>query len=195
MKHLFLVVVLFLFSSFASINSGKTEVLYKSEKGLLAVEKDFFKLDFDINYYRRGEGNHVEVLVTTDEKKYLGSVDESEYKMNKTGLIKKYNAELRKIFGEFDYSDRILRIEKRNRKCYFFYYDQLSYIQIGRLMSDGRYCVGAHDYKFQVREKRVIVSLYLDGQLKYGEKFSRDANYKIVERKDFMIEHLKTIVN
>jgi hypothetical protein len=194
MKHFLLMVGLFLLSSFTINNSSKQEVLYKSEKGLLAIEKDFFKLNFDIDYYRRGEGNHVEILVTTDEKKYLGSVEESEYKMNKTALVKKYRAELSKLFGEFDYSDRILRVEKRNRKCYFFYYDQLSYVQIGRLMSDGRYCVGAHDYKFQVREKRVIVTLYLDGQLKYGEKFSRDANYKIVERKDFMMEHLKTVI-
>ena len=194
MKHPILVILLFVLFSFAPNNDVKQEVLYKSEKGLLAIEKDFFKLNFDIDFYRRGEGNHVEILVTTDEKKYLGSVEESEYKMNKTALVKKYRAELSKLFGEFDYSDRILRVEKRNRKCYFFYYDQLSYVQIGRLMSDGRYCVGAHDYKFQVREKRVIVTLYLDGQLKYGEKFSRDANYKIVERKDFMMEHLKTVI-
>lgn len=194
MKYPILVILLFMLFSFAPNNNVKQEVLYKSEKGLLAIEKDFFKLNFDIDFYRRGEGNHVEILVTTDEKKYLGSVEESEYKMNKTALVKKYRAELSKLFGEFDYSDRILRVEKRNRKCYFFYYDQLSYIQIGRLMSDGRYCVGAHNYEFQVREKRVIVTLILDGQLKYGEKISRDANYKIVERKDFMMEHLKTMI-
>ena len=194
MKYPILVILLFMLFSFAPNNDVKQEVLYKSEKGLLAIEKDFFKLNFDIDYYRRGEGNHVEILVTTDEKKYLGSVEESEYKMNKSALVKKYREELSKLFGEFDYSDRILRVEKRNRKCYFFYYDQLTYVQIGRLMSDGRYCVGANDYKFQVREKRVIVTLFLDGQLKYGEKFSRDANYKIVERKDFMMEHLKTVI-
>ena len=110
-------------------------------------------------------------------------------------LINNYNDELKKIFNQFDYSDRILRVEKRNRKCYFFYYNQLAEIEIGRLMSDGRYCVGAHNTKFQVREKRVIIILYLDGKYKYGEKMSRDSNYKIVDRKDFMMEHLKTTVN
>lgn len=192
MKNSFLFILLLVLSSFTIEGDSKKEVLYKTEKGNLTLEKDFFEVNFDIDYYKRGEGNHVEILVTTDEKKYLGSVEESEYKMNKTALIKKYNTELSRIFGEYNYSDKILRVEKRNTKCYFFYYEQLSYIEIGRLLSDGRYCVGAHNTKFQVREKRVIITLFLDGKYKYGEKFSRDVNYKIVERKDFLSEHLKT---
>jgi hypothetical protein len=195
MKNSILIVLLLALSSFAIKSDSKKEVLYKTEKGNLTLEKDFFEVNFDINFYKRGEGNHVEIFVFSDEKKYLGSVDETDYKINKLTLINKYNDELKKIFNQFDYSDRILRVEKRNRKCYFFYYNQLAEIEIGRLMSDGRYCVGAHNTKFQVREKRVIIILYLDGKYKYGEKMSRDSNYKIVDRKDFMMEHLKTTVN
>jgi ribosomal protein L30E len=195
MKNSILIVLLLALSSFAIKSDSKKEVLYKTEKGNLTLEKDFFEVNFDINFYKRGEGNHVEIFVFSDEKKYLGSVDETDYKINKLTLINNYNDELKKIFNQFDYSDRILRVEKRNRKCYFFYYNQLAEIEIGRLMSDGRYCVGAHNTKFQVREKRVIIILYLDGKYKYGEKMSRDSNYKIVDRKDFMMEHLKTTVN
>jgi hypothetical protein len=194
MKKPFLIVLVLILSSFAIKSESKKEVLYKTDKGNLTLEKDFFQVNFDIDYYRRGEGNHIEILVLSDEKKYLGSVDESDYQINKLFLIDKYNDELKKIFNKFDYSDRILRVEKRNRKCYFFYYKQLVEIEIGRLMSDGRYCVGAHNTKFQVREKRIIITLYLDGKYKYGEKISRDVNFNIVERKDFLSEHLKTII-
>jgi hypothetical protein len=192
MKNPFLIVLVIILSSFTIKSDSKKELLYKTDKGNLTLEKDFFQVNFDIDYYRRGEGNHVEIFVLSDEKKYLGSVDESDYQINKLFLIDKYNDELKKIFNKFDYSDRILRVEKRNRRCYFFYYNQLVEIEIGRLMSDGRYCVGAHNTKFQVREKRIIVTLYLDGKYKYGEKFSRDVNFNIVERKDFLSEHLKT---
>lgn len=195
MKNSILIVLLLALSSFAIKSDSKKQVLYKTEKGNLTLEKDFFEVNFDINFYKRGGGNHVEIFVFSDEKKYLGSVDETDYKINKLTLINKYNDELKKIFNQFDYSDRILRVEKRNRKCYFFYYNQLAEIEIGRLMSDGRYCVGAHNTKFQVSEKRVIITLYLDGKYKYGEKIARDSQYKVVERKDFMMEHLKTTVN
>lgn len=195
MKNLNLIFLVILFCSFSIPGGSKVEVLYKTEKGNLTMEKDFFQVDFDIDFYRRGEGNHIELFVLSDEKIYLGSEDEGDYKINKALIVNKYNAELKKIFNEIEYSDKILRVERRNKKCYFFYYNQLAEIEIGRLTKDGRYCVGAHNTKFQVREKRVIITLYLDGKLKYGEKMSRDSNYKIVDRKDFMMEHLKTTVN
>jgi hypothetical protein len=194
MKNSILIVLLLVLSSFSIKSDSKKEVLYKTEKGNLTLEKDFFEVNFDIDFYRRGEGNHIEIFVFSDEKKYLGSVDEADYKLNKSTLLVKYNKELKKEFDEYDYSDKALRIEKRNKKCYFFYYNQLAEIEIGRLMSDGRYCVGAHNTKFQVREKRVIITLYLDGKYKYGEKIARDSQYKVVERKDFLSEHLKTSV-
>ena len=194
MKNSILIVLLLVLSSFSIKSDSNKEVLYKTEKGNLTLEKDFFEVNFDIDFYRRGEGNHIEILVFSDEKKYLGSVDEADYKLNKSTLLVKYNKELKKEFDEYDYSDKALRIEKRNKKCYFFYYNQLAEIEIGRLMSDGRYCVGAHNTKFQVREKNIIVTLYLDGKFKYGEKIARDADYNIVERKDFLSEHLKTSV-
>lgn len=194
MKNSILIGLLLALSSFAIKSDSKKEVLYKTEKGNLTLEKDFFEVNFDINFYKRGEGNHVEIFVFSDEKKYLGSVDETDYKINKFILINKYNDELKKIFNQFDYSDKILRVEKRNKKCYFFYFEQLASIEIGRLTKEGKYCVGAHNTKFQVTENRVIISLYLDGKFKYGEKIARDSKYNIVARKDFLSEHLRTSV-
>ena len=192
MKNSILIVLLVALSSFAIKSDSKKEVLYKTEKGNLTLEKDFFEVNFDIDFYKRGEGNHVEIFVFSDEKKYLGSVDETDYKINKLTLINKYNDELKKIFNQFDYSDRILRVEKRNRKCYFFYYEQLAQVSFGDRMPSGKICIGGHIGDYQVREKNIIVTLYLDGKFKYGEKIARDADYNIVERKDFLSEHLRT---
>ena len=193
MKPIIFALTLFFASSFTIAPKETASVLYQYEKGKLSVQKDFLQLNFDINYYYRGEGDFIEILVMGEEKKYLGSVDESTYKNNRAQLINQYNAELTKIFDDYDYSDKMLRVERRNKKCYFYYYDHLSYVQVGRLLKDGRYCVGAHNYQFQVRESRILVALYLNGELKYGEKLYRDNNYKIVARKDFKLEHLKTI--
>ena len=61
----------------------------------MSINKDFIKVNFDINYYRRGEGDFVEVLVLTDNKNYLGSVEEREYFINKVFLIEKYQKEFK----------------------------------------------------------------------------------------------------
>ena len=44
-----------------------------------------------------------------------------EYFINKVFLIEKYQKELIEKFGTYDFSQKILRVEKKNRKCYFFY--------------------------------------------------------------------------
>ena len=167
----------------------------KTEKGTLSINKDFIKVNFDINYYRRGEGDFVEVLVLTDKKNYLGSVEEREYFINKVFLIEKYQKELIEKFGTHDFSQKILRVEKKNRRCYFFYYDQLVKIDIGRKMSDGRYCVGANNVDFQVKEKSIIVNLYINGFYKYGEKITKDKLDNIITKSDFTTEHRKTSIN
>ena len=97
-------------------------------------------------------------------------------------------------FNSFDYSQKILRVEKRNRRCYFFYYEQLVKIDIGRKMSDGRYCVGANNIDFQVKEKNIIVTLYINGFYKYGEKIIRDKDNNVTLRNDFTSEHRKTSI-
>ena len=194
MRITFLTPLLLFLLSFTSNPLSKNEVLYKSKKGTLSIEKDFIKVNFDIDYYRRGEGDYVEILVLLDRKNYLGSVDEPEYNKNKIFLIEKYQKELMNKFNSFDYSKKNLRVEKRNRRCYFFYYEQLVKIDIGRKMSDGRYCVGANNIDFQVKEKNIIVNLYINGFYKYGEKIIRDKDNNVMMRNDFTSEHRKTSI-
>ncbi len=194
MRITFLSPLLLFLLSFTSNPISKKEVLYKCKKGTLSIEKDFIKVNFDIDYYRRGEGDYVEILVLLDRKNYLGSVDEQEYNMNKIFLIEKYQKELMKKFDFYDYSQKILRVEKKNRRCYFFYYEQLVKIDIGRKMSDGRYCVGSNNIDFQVKEKNIIVTLYINGFYKYGEKITKDKDNNITMRNDFTSEHRKTSI-
>ena len=194
MRITFLTPLLLFLLSFTSNPLSKKEVLYKSKKGTLSIQKDFIKVNFDVDYYRRGEGDYVEILVLLDRKNYLGSVDEPEYNKNKIFLIEKYQKELMNKFNSFDYSQKILRVEKRNRRCYFFYYEQLVKIDIGRKMSDGRYCVGANNIDFQVKEKNIIVNLYINGFYKYGEKITRDKYNNVTLRNDFTSEHRKTSI-
>ena len=194
MKISFLTPLLLFLVSFTSGPLRYKEILYKSDKGTLTIEKDFIKANFDINFYRRGEGDFVEILVLLDKKNYLGSIDERDYNSNKVFLLKKFQNELKNKFDDFDYSQHNLRVEKRNRRCYFFYYEQLTKIDIGRKMSDGRYCVGANNIDFQVKEKNIIVTLYINGFYKYGEKIVKDKSDAIISRKNFTLEHLKTAI-
>jgi hypothetical protein len=194
MKISFLTPLLVFLVSFTSGPSRYKEILYKSDKGTLSIEKDMIKANFDIDYYRRGEGDYVEILVLLDKKVYLGSEDEQDFKYNKQYLTDKYQKEVMKRLDSFDYSKRCLRVEKKNRRCYFFYYQQLTNIEIGRRMSDGRFCVGANNLDFQVKEKNIIVTLYLNGVYKYGEKIVKDKSDAIISRKNFTLEHLKTAI-
>lgn len=194
MRIVFLALILLFISSFTTNSISEKEILYKSNKGVLTIEKDFIKANFDINYYRRGEGDFVEILVLLDKKNYLGSVDEQEFKSNKSFLIENYQKELMKKLDAFDYSKKSLRIEKKNRRCYFFYYEQLANIDIGRLTSDGKYCVGANNIDFQVKEKNIIVTLYINGFYKYGEKIVKGKDDNILSKNNFTLEHLKTTI-
>jgi hypothetical protein len=62
-------------------------------------------------------------------------------------------------------------------------------------MSDGRYCVGANNIDFQVKEKSIIVNLYINGFYEYGEKITKDKLDNIITKSDFTLEHRKTSIN
>lgn len=193
MKTLSLTFLMFVLTSFNTSNS-KEDLLFKDEYGSISVKKDFIVVDYATEKYLQGVGKFVQMLVFLDKKNYLGSVDEKEYNRNKSTILKKYQEEAKKKMPVFDYTNKSLRIERRNKRCYFFYYEQLIELEFGRKMDDGRYCVGGHNSELQCNEKNIIVTLYYDGIFKYGERIMKNDNNNIKSRVDFTSEHRKSAI-
>lgn len=193
MKKISLTLLLFVLTSFNTTKT-KDELLFKDEYGKLSVNKDFIVVDYATEKYLQGVGKYVQMLVFLDKKKYLGSVDENEYKRNKLAVVKKYQEEAKKRMPVFDYTNKSLSIERRNRRCYFFYYEQLIELEFGRKMDDGRYCVGGHNSELQCKEKNIIVTLYYDGVYKYRERILKDEKDNVKSRIDFSSEHRKSAI-
>jgi hypothetical protein len=193
MKTLSLTLLMFVLTLF-NTSKEKEEVLFKDDFGKLTIKKDFIVVDYSVDKYLQGEGKYVQMLVFLDKKNYLGSVSESDFKSNKSSLIKKYQEEAKKKMREFYYTNKSLRIERKNNRMYFFYYEQLIELDFGRLMSDGKYCVGGHNMELQCKEKNIIVTLYYDGVYKFGERIVKDENDNVKSRIDFSSEHRKTAI-
>jgi hypothetical protein len=193
MKTLSITLLMFVLTSF-NISTPKEELLFKDEYGKLSVNKDFIVVDYATEKYLQGVGKYVQMLVFLDKKNYLGSVDENEYKRNKLAVVKKYQEEAKKKMPVFDYTNKSLRIERRNRRCYFFYYEQLIELEFGRKMDDGRYCVGGHNSELQCKEKNIIITLFYDGIYNYGERILKDEKDNIKSRVDFGSEHRKSAI-
>jgi hypothetical protein len=193
MKTLSLALLMFVLTSF-NTSKEKEEILFKDDLGKLAIKKDFIVVDYSIDKYRQGEGKYVQMLVFLDKKNYLGSVSEKEFNQNKSTLIKKYQEEAKKKMREFYYTNKSLRIERKNKRCYFFYYEQLIELDFGRLMANGGYCVGGHNSELQCKEKNIILTLYYDGVYKYGERILKDEKDNIKSRIEFSSEHRKTVI-
>jgi hypothetical protein len=193
MKTVSLTLMMFVLTSF-NTSKEKEQIIFKDEFGKLAVKKDFIVIDYSTDKYLQGEGKYVQMLVFLDKKNYLGSVSEKEFNQNKSTLIKKYQEEAEKKMPVFDYTNKSLRIERKNKRCFFFYYEQLIELDFGRLMSDGRYCVGGHNSELQCKEKNIIVTLYYDGIYKYGERIIKDEKDFIKSRVDFGPEHQKSAI-
>lgn len=191
MKTISLTLLMFLLTSF-NTSKEKEEIIFKDEFGKLAIKKDFIVVDYSVDKYLQGEGKYVQMLIFLDKKNYLGSVSESEFKSNKSSLIKKYQEEAKKKMRAFDYTNKSLRVEKKNNRMYFFYYEQLIDLDFGRKMNDGRYCVGGHNMELQCKEKDIIVTLYYDGVYKFGERIIKDENDNVKSRIDFSPEHRKS---
>jgi hypothetical protein len=193
MKTVSLTLMMFVLTSF-NTSKEKEQIIFKDEFGKLAIKKDFIVIDYSTDKYLQGEGKYVQMLVFLDKKNYLGSVSEKEFNQNKSTLIKKYQEEAKKKMPVFDYTNKSLRIERKNKRCFFFYYEQLIELDFGRLMSDGRYCIGGHNSELQCKEKNIIVTLYYDGIYKYGERILKDEKDNIKSRVDFGSEHRKSVI-
>jgi len=192
MKKISLTLLMLVLTSFNTTKT-KEELLFKDEYGKLSIKKDFIVVNFDTEKYLY-DIRYVQMLVFLDKKNYLGSVDEKEYNRNKSTILKKYQDEAKKKMPVFDYTNKSLRIERRNKRCYFFYYEQLIELEFGRKMDDGRYCVGGHNSELQCKEKNIIVTLYYDGVYKYGERILKDEKDNIKNRTDFGPEHRKSAI-
>ncbi len=193
MKTVSLTLMMFVLTSF-NTSKEKEQIIFKDEFGKLAIKKDFIVVDYSTDKYLQGEGKYVQMLVFLDKKNYLGSVSEKEFNQNKSTLIKKYQEEAKKKMPVFDYTNKSLRIERKNKRHYFFYYEQLIELDFGRLMSDGRFCVGGHNSELQCKEKNLIITLYYDGIYKYGERIIKDEKDFIKSRVDFGPEHRKSVI-
>lgn len=194
MKTLSLTFLIFVLTSFIT-SKEKEEILFKDDFGKLTIKKDFIFVDYSVDKYLKSEGKYVQMLVFSDKKNYLGSVDENEYNRNKSTIVKKYQEETKQKLRSIDYTTKSLRIERRNKRCYFFYYEQLIGLDFGRKMEDGRYCVGGHNSELQCKEKNIIITLYYDGLYKYGERIVKDEENNIKSRVDFTKEHEKSKIN
>jgi hypothetical protein len=192
MKKISLTLLMLVLTSFNTTKT-KEELLFKDEYGKLSIKKDFIVVNFDTEKYLY-DIRYVQMLVFLDKKNYLGSVDEKEYIRNKSTILKKYQDEAKKKMPVFDYTNKSLRIERRNKRCYFFYYEQLIELEFGRKMDDGRYCVGGHNSELQCKEKNLIITLYYDGIYKYGERILKDEKDNIKSRTDFGSEHRKSAI-
>jgi hypothetical protein len=194
MRTTILTSLVLILSSFTTTITEKEEQLFKDEFGKIAVKKDFLIINYETEKYLQGKGKYVQVLVFLDKKNYLGSVDEREYNRNKLAVVKKYQEEAQKKMPVFNYTNKSLRVETRNKRYYFFYYEQLIGLEFGRKMKDGRYCVGGHNSELQCKEKNIIVTLYYDGAFKYGERILKDEKDNVKSRTDFGTEHRKTAI-
>ena len=193
MKKISLTLLMFVLTSF-NISKTKEELLFTDEYGKLALKKDFIVVDYSTEKYLQGDGKYVQMIVFLDKKNYVGSVEEKEYKRNKSSILKKYQEEAKKKMPVFDYTDKSLRIERKNNRYYFFYYEQLVELEFGSKMSDGRYCVGGHNSELQCKERNIIITLYYDGVYKFGERILKDEKGNIKSRIDFTNEHRKSAI-
>ena len=184
---------MFVLTSF-NTTTTKEVLLFKDDYGKLAIKKDFIVVNYATEKYLQGDGKYVQMIVFSDKKNYVGSVEEKEYNRNKSTILKKYQEEAKKRMPVFDYTNKSLRIERRNKRCYFFYYEQLIELEFGRKMDDGRYCVGGHNSELQCKEKNIIITLYYDGIYKYGERILKDEKDNIKSRTDFGSEHRKSAI-
>jgi trehalose-6-phosphate synthase len=182
-KILYPLIALILLS--ATVKDTNT-VLYSYEKGKIEYSKGHLMLSFKESDYIKGVGDRIECFVTLNKKHYLGSENLGGYKMAVRPYIEKYQTILKSKLDIIDYNPKLLRTETRNNKIYFYYNDHLITADIGRRTDDGRICVGANNYNFQVKEKNILVVLYINNQLKYHQNLMISKDGDVTTRIDLL---------
>ena len=163
-KKLFVISWICLFS-FSLKNDG--EILYQSEKGKISIEKDFLKIHFQKSFYYDNQGDYVEIFVFKDVKKMIGSTSEGEFLLNKNEYLNKYQEKIKSLsLNPFDSPKQFLRLEKKNKRIYFYYQEQMVYIDFGKKIADENYCLVGHKKALQIKETNFNVAMYLNGNLK-----------------------------
>ena len=169
----------------ATVKDTKT-VLYSYDKGSIAFSKGHLMLSFKESDYIQGVGDRIECLVTLNKKIYLGSENLGEYKTGVKFYNEKYQTILKSKLDIIDYNPKLLRTETRNNRIYFYYNDHLITADIGRRTEDGRICVGANHYNFQIKEKNIVVTLYVNSQLKYNQNLVINTAGDIITKIDLL---------
>jgi hypothetical protein len=182
-KILYPLIALILLS--ANVKDTNT-VLYSYEKGSIAFSKGHLMLSFKESDYINGVGDRIECFVSLNKKIYLGSENQGEYKMAIRPYIEKYQTILKSKLDIIDYNPKLLRTETRNNRIYFYYNEHLITADIGRRTDDGRICIGANNYNFQVKEKNIVVALYVNGQLKYNQNLVMNTAGDIISKIDLI---------
>jgi hypothetical protein len=161
-------------------------VLYSYDKGNISFSKGHLLLSFKESDYIKGVGDRIECFVSLNKKIYLGSENLGEYKTGVKFYNEKYQSSLKSKFIIFDYNPKLLRTETKNNRIYFYYNEHLITADIGRRMEDGRICIGANHYNFQVKEKNIVVTLYVNDQLKYNQNLVINTAGDIITKIDLL---------
>jgi hypothetical protein len=177
-----LIAVFLLSATFKDINM----VLYSYNKGKLEFSEGFLKLSFNKADYINGIGDQIECFVSLNKKIYLGSENKGEYKISVKSYTEKYQKLLKSKLGIIEYNPRLLKTETKNNRLYFYYNEHLITADIGRRTEDGRICISANHYKFQIKEKNILVALYINGELKFNQCLFMNTAGEITSKIDLL---------
>lgn len=188
MKAMTLILAFLSVINFSNNEKPRTVVLYTYEKGTIKLDEDFLTLQYDLDYYRRGKGDVVELYVFSDKRIFIGSVDEKSFEANKSKYLKEYESMVKSRD-----SDSPLRIERKNKRVFFFYYERLVSWSFGHQISECRYCIGGHNASFQIKESYFNVALFLNGKLTYAAKVIKDDKQNFTKTIDMWDEYYRQI--
>lgn len=125
------------------------------------------KVYFEKSFYYDNQGDYVEIFVFKDVKKYIGSTSEKEFILDKKKYLNDYHNKIKSLsLNPFDSPKQFLRLEKKNKRIYFYHQEQMVYVDFGKKIGDENYCLVGHKKALQIKETNFNVALYLNGNLK-----------------------------